>query len=341
MVAGTASRHEFAELGSPGQSGSFGLQAPPAALAADALRVAVLIPCYNEELTVAAVVHGFRAALPDARIYVYDNNSTDATIAKAREAGAIVRLERRQGKGQVVRRMFADIDADLYLLVDGDDTYDASVAPAVVEQIAQGGLDFVNVARVSTATEAYRPGHRLGNRVLTQIVRAIFGRECSDMLSGYKGLSRRFVKSFPAMSSGFETETELTVHALELRMPMGEFTADYKERPTGSTSKLRTYRDGWRILMLISRLVRDERPLRFFGLLGLGIVLLGVVLGVPIVGTFFETGLVPRLPTAVLSVGLVVLGWLSIFAGVILDMMTKTRHELKRLAYLSVPRFEG
>ena len=306
-----------------------------------ALQVAVLVPCYNEELTVGAVVRGFRAALPSAQVYVYDNNSTDRTIENAREAGAIVRLERRQGKGHVVRRMFADIDADLYILVDGDGTYDASVAPMIIEQIAQGGLDFVNVGRASTAVEAYRPGHRFGNRVLTQIVRSIFGRDCSDMLSGYKGLSRRFVKSFPAMSSGFETETELTVHALELRMPMGELTADYKERPTGSTSKLRTYRDGWRILMLIWRLVRDERPLRFFGLIGIVTVLLGIAFGVPVVSTYFDTGLVPRLPTALLSVGMVVLGWLSIFAGVILDMMTKTRQEMKRLAYLSVPRCEG
>ncbi len=306
-----------------------------------ALQVAVLVPCYNEELTVGAVVRGFRAVLPSAQVYVYDNNSTDRTIENAREAGAIVRLERRQGKGHVVRRMFADIDADLYILVDGDGTYDASAAPMIIEQIAQGGLDFVNVGRASTAVEAYRPGHRFGNRVLTQIVRSIFGRDCSDMLSGYKGLSRRFVKSFPAMSSGFETETELTVHALELRMPMGELTADYKERPTGSTSKLRTYRDGWRILMLIWRLVRDERPLRFFGLIGIVTVLLGIAFGVPVVSTYFDTGLVPRLPTALLSVGMVVLGWLSIFAGVILDMMTKTRQEMKRLAYLSVPRCEG
>ncbi len=303
-------------------------------------RIAVLVPCYNEEVTVASVVEGFSSALPEAIVYVYDNNSRDATAARAREAGAIVRVERRQGKGHVLRRMFADIEADLYILVDGDDTYDAAVAPKVVERILEGGLDFVNVARISTAMEAYRPGHKLGNRVLTQIVRTIFGRESSDMLSGYKGLSRRFVKSFPALSSGFETETELTVHALELRMPMGEFPAPYKERPTGSTSKLRTYRDGWRILMLISRLVRDERPMRFFGWLGLAVVACGLLLGLPVVADFLATGLVPRLPTAVLSVGVIVLGWLSIFAGIILDMMTKARHEMKRLAYLSIPKYE-
>ena len=308
--------------------------------AARPLRIAVLVPCYNEELTVGGVVRGFRDALPEASIYVYDNNSTDATRARAQEAGAVVRVERRQGKGHVVRRMFADIDADLYLLVDGDDTYDASVAPAVVEQITSAGLDFVNVARVSAATEAYRPGHRLGNRVLTQIVRSIFGRESSDMLSGYKGLSRRFVKSFPAMSSGFETETELTVHALELRMPMGELSAPYKERPSGSASKLRTFRDGMRILWLISRLVKDERPLPFFGAMGVTLVGLGVILGIPVVTTFFDTGLVPRLPTAVLSVGLVVLGWLSIFAGIIIDIVAKMRHEVKLLAYLAIPPIE-
>ena len=301
-------------------------------------KIAVLVPCYNEELTVGAVVRAFKTALPQADIYVFDNNSTDATVTRAAEAGAIVRVERRQGKGHVVRRMFADVEADLYILVDGDDTYDAAAAPAVVAQIVREGLDFTNVGRVSTVAEAYRPGHRLGNQVLTQIVRTIFGRDCSDMLSGYKGLSRRFVKSFPAMSSGFEIETELTVHALELRMPMGELSAPYKERPTGSTSKLRTYRDGWRILRLIARLVKDERPMRFFGWIGLAAVTAGLVLAIPVVTTYVETGLVPRLPTAVLSVGIIVLGWLSIFTGIILDMLTKTRRDIKRLAYLAVPR---
>ena len=303
-----------------------------------AFTVAVLVPCYNEELTIAAVVTGFRAALPSATVYVYDNNSSDATAARARAAGAVVRAERRQGKGQVIRRMFADIDADIYLLVDGDDTYDAAAAPAVVEDLAAGGLDFVNVARLSSVTGAYRPGHRFGNWALTQIVRSIFGRETSDMLSGYKGLSRRFVKSFPAMSSGFETETELTVHALELRMPMSEVAAPYKERPTGSASKLHTVRDGWRILMLITRLVKDERPLAVFGLIGMTIVLAGILFGLPVVNTYLQTGLVPRLPTAVLSVGLVVLGCLSVFTGINLDMVSKMRREIKLLAYLSIPR---
>jgi len=299
--------------------------------------VAVLIPCYNEEVTVAGVVRSFKAVLPFADIYVYDNNSTDRTAVRAAEAGAIVRTERRQGKGQTVRKMFADIHADIYLLVDGDDTYDARVATRIVAQIVDGGLDFVNVARVSTSAAAYRPGHRMGNVLLSRLVRSIFGRESADMLSGYKGFSRRFVKSFPAMSSGFETETELTVHALELRMPMAEITAPYKERPLGSTSKLRTYRDGTKIFLLIWRLVKDERPFQFFGLMGLMVLIFGAVLAVPIFQTYFETGLVPRLPTAVLCVSLMILGFFSIFAGLILDVVTKTRNELKRLAYLSIP----
>jgi glycosyltransferase involved in cell wall biosynthesis len=300
-------------------------------------RIAVLVPCFNEELTIARVIDGFRRALPSATIYVYDNNSTDDTVRVAEAAGAVVRGERRQGKGNVVRRMFADIDADCYILVDGDDTYDPSAAKVLLAMITDEGYDFVNVARVSTAVEAYRRGHRLGNLALTQIVRSIFGRETSDMLSGYKALSRRFVKTFPAMSGGFETETELTVHALEMRMPMGEISAPYKERPAGSTSKLRTYRDGVRILLLISRLIKDERPFQFFSGLGLVTCLLGILAGVPVVVTFWETGLVPRLPTAVLSVGLVVLGCLSIFAAIILDVVTKARQEFKRLSYLALP----
>lgn len=299
-------------------------------------RVAVLVPCYNEALTVVSVVREFRASLPDAEIYVYDNNSTDETARLAADEGAVVRIERRQGKGHVVRRMFADIEADCYIMVDGDGTYDPRVAGRLAEMVLGDGYDFVNVARISTAVEAYRRGHRFGNLALTQIVRSIFGRETSDMLSGYKALSRRFVKSFPAMSSGFETETELTVHALEMRMPMGEISAPYAERPSGSTSKLRTYRDGTRILMLISRLIKDERPFRFFALSGLAVALLGVLLGIPVVLTYLETGLVPRLPTAVLSFGLVVLGAASIFTGIILDVVTKARQEFKRLTYLSM-----
>ena len=299
---------------------------------------AILVPCYNEAATIAGVIEGFRANLPGCEIHVYDNCSDDDTVARARAAGAIVRSERRQGKGHVVRRMFADIDADCYVLVDGDDTYDAAAAGQAVELVLNDGYDFINIARVATGAAAYRRGHQLGNRILTRMVQTFFGRQISDMLSGYKVLSRRFVKSFPAMSFGFETETELTVHALEMRMPMDEFSAPYKERPAGSTSKLRTYRDGAAILLVISRLIKDERPFGFFGLIGLAIVLLGIALGIPVIVTYFETGLVPRFPTAILSVGLIMLGWLSIFTGIILDVVTKARQEIKRLTYLSIDR---
>ena len=311
--------------------------APPRFAGPSALRIAVLVPCFNEDLTIASTVRGFRDAIPECRVYVYDNNSTDASVERALAAGAEVRTERRQGKGHVVRRMFADIDADLYILVDGDDTYDASAAPAAVARLLSERLDFLNIARSLQRPDAFRPGHRLGNRVLTEIVRSIFGRQCSDMLSGYKLFSRRFIKSFPAMSRGFEIETELTVHALELRMPMGESEAPHRDRPQGSASKLRTVQDGIRILWLISRLIKDERPLPVFGGLGLGLVVLGIVLGLPVVATFFETGLVPRLPTAVLSVGLVMLGWLAVFAGIIIDILAKMRREMKMIAYLAIP----
>jgi glycosyltransferase involved in cell wall biosynthesis len=285
------------------------------------------------------VVADFRAALPEATVYVYDNNSRDNTIEVARKAGAVVRKESRQGKGNVVRRMFADIEADVYVLVDGDDTYDAAASRMLVDQLIEERLDFINAMRVSTAKDAYRAGHRFGNWLLTGLVRQIFGRQFNDMLSGYKFLSRRFVKSFPAMSSGFETETELAVHALELRMPCTEVATAYRERPPGSVSKLRTYSDGAHIMMLIARLVKDERPLRFFGLLGLLAVVVAVVLSIPLLVTYLETGLVPRVPTAILSVALVIVGVLSIFAGLILDMTTKTRREMKRLNYLSLPTF--
>jgi glycosyltransferase involved in cell wall biosynthesis len=298
-----------------------------------------LVPCYNEEITIEKVVADFRAALPEATVYVYDNNSRDSTIEVARKAGAVVRKETRQGKGNVVRRMFADIEADVYVLVDGDDTYDAAASRMLVDQLVEERLDFINAMRVSTAKNAYRAGHRFGNWLLTGLVRQIFGRQFNDMLSGYKFLSRRFVKSFPAMSSGFETETELAVHALELRMPCIEVATAYKERPPGSVSKLRTYSDGAHIMMLIARLVKDERPLRFFGLLGLLAVVVAVFLSIPLLVTYLETGLVPRVPTAILSVALVIVGVLSIFAGLILDMTTKTRREMKRLNYLSLPTF--
>jgi glycosyltransferase involved in cell wall biosynthesis len=299
--------------------------------------VAVLVPCFNEELTVGKTVAAFREALPSATIYVYDNNSTDRTNDCARAAGAVVRSESRQGKGNVVRRMFADIDADIFVLVDGDATYDAEAAPRMVRRAIEENLDFVNGARVSQSMDAYRRGHRLGNYVLTELVRDIFGREFTDMLSGYKVFSRRYVKSFPAMSRGFEIETELTVHALELRMPSAEEPTAYGERPSGSVSKLSTFRDGARILRLIFDLVRNERPLQFFGLAGALLILIAVVLAIPLAETYFQTGLVPRLPTAVLAIGLVIIGFLSFLAGLILDVVATMRSEMKRLAYLSYP----
>jgi len=302
--------------------------------------VAVLVPCYNEEITIGKVVADFRAALSDATIYVYDNNSRDNTIDVAQRAGAVVRKELRQGKGNVVRRMFADIEADVYVLVDGDDTYDAAASEGLVKRLVEERLDFINAMRVSTAKDAYRAGHRFGNWLLTGLVRQIFGPQFNDMLSGYKILSRRFVKSFPAMSSGFETETELAVHALELRMPSTEVATVYKERPPGSVSKLRTYSDGAQIMLLIARLVKDERPLHFFGLSGLTLIVVALLLSIPLLVTYLETGLVPRFPTAILSAALVIVGVLSIFAGLILDMTTKTRREMKRLIYLSLPTFK-
>jgi glycosyltransferase involved in cell wall biosynthesis len=299
--------------------------------------IAVLVPCFNEELTVGQTVADFREALPLATVYVYDNNSTDRTIDAAKAAGAVVRNESRQGKGNVVRRMFADIDADIYVLVDGDATYEAKAAPAMVRRAIEDNLDFINGARVSQKMEAYRRGHRFGNYILTALVRNIFGRQFTDMLSGYKVFSRRYVKSFPATSRGFEIETELTVHALELRMPSAEEFTAYGERPSGSVSKLSTFRDGARILRLIFDLVRNERPLQFFGLVGLVLLLVAMALAVPLAETYFETGLVPRLPTAILAVGLIIIGFLSCLAGLILDVVATMRREMKRLAYLSYP----
>ena len=284
-----------------------------------ALRVAVLIPCHNEAVAIPTVVRDFATHLPGATIYVYDNNSTDETATAARTAGARVRHEPLQGKGHVVRRMFADVEADIYLLVDGDDTYDAAAAPRMIQLLLREHLDMVTGTRVTDLPAAYRRGHRMGNAILTGVVRSVFGARISDMLSGYRAFSRRFVKSFPALAAGFETETEFTVHALELRMPVGELPVAYRLRPPGSASKLRTYSDGLRILRTILILVKEERPLQFFSLCGLGLVLLGVALGVPVVLEFLRTGLVPRLPTAVLAMGLVLLSFLSLACGLILD----------------------
>jgi glycosyltransferase involved in cell wall biosynthesis len=299
-------------------------------------RVAVLVPCYNEAEAIARVVADFRAALPTATVYVYDNNSTDDTKVRAAQAGAIVRTETLQGKGNVVRRMFADIEAEVYVLVDGDGTYDAASAAQMVECLLANSLDMVNGARAATNDRAYRPGHMFGNKLLTGTVAAIFGKRIRDMLSGYRVFSRRFVKSFPALASGFETETELTVHALELRLPIAEITTPYKERPEGSVSKLRTFRDGFRILRTIVLLIKEERPLQFFSSAAGVLALLSVMLGWPLVTTYIQTGLVPRLPTAVLATGLMILAFMSVVAGLVLDTVTLSRREMKRLHYLGL-----
>ena len=298
--------------------------------------VAVLIPCHDEAATIGKVVSDMRAALPHATVYVYDNNSRDGTAMLARAAGACVRYEPSQGKGHVVRRMFADVQADIYVLVDGDDTYDPGAAPALVEMLVDRHLDMVTGVRQMRNARAYRPGHRLGNRILTGLVRRIFASPVEDMLSGYRAFSRRFVKTFPALTTGFETETEFTVHALALAMPIGELPVDYRERPAGSASKLRTMRDGLRILRTILILVKEERPLPFFGLAGLVLFVIGLALGFPVVAEFMRTGLVPRLPTAVLAVGFVLLSFLSLACGLILDSVARARKEAKRIAYLAM-----
>jgi glycosyltransferase involved in cell wall biosynthesis len=300
-------------------------------------RIAILVPCYNEALTITAIVRDFNACLPQAQVYVFDNNSTDGTARIAREAGAIVRNVPAQGKGSVVRRMFADIEADAYVMVDGDDTYDASVAPQLVEQLLRDGLDMVVGNRVSTEQAAYRPGHRFGNAMLTGFVSFIFGRTFTDILSGYRVFSRRYVKSFAAHSAGFEIETELTVHSLALRMPVAEVSTIYKSRPEGSVSKLNTYRDGVRILTTIFRLFKSERPLAFFSIGAAASALLSLVLAEPLIATYLLTGLVPRLPTATLCAALMLFGVILLVCGIILDAVTKSRIEQKRFAYLAHP----
>jgi glycosyltransferase involved in cell wall biosynthesis len=304
------------------------------------LKIAVVVPCYNEAVSIGRTVEAFRAALPDAQVFVYDNNSTDATIEVALAAGAVVRSERLQGKGSVVRRMFADIDADVYVMADGDATYDAAAAPAMIERLVSERLDMVVGARESEVRTAYRPGHRFGNALLTGCVAYLFGRSFSDILSGYRVFSRRFVKSFPTLSAGFEIETEITVHALELKMPVGEVLTRYAARLEGSSSKLSTFRDGWRILQLILDLFRQERPGQLYGAISGVLSMLAVVLAAPIFWTYLQTGLVPRLPTAVLCTGLVMLSVLSLMCGLILDTVTRGRREMKRLAYLSIPAID-
>jgi glycosyltransferase involved in cell wall biosynthesis len=297
--------------------------------------VAVLVPCYNEAVAVAKVVKDFQKALPDATIFVFDNNSTDGTAEAARAAGAEVFMEKHQGKGFVVRRMFTDIEADIYVLVDGDATYDAPSAPAMIERLLADRLDMVVANRIDTEVAAYRAGHRTGNMLLTGFVAWVFGPAFNDMLSGYRVFSRRFVKSFPVLSGGFEIETELTIHALELGLPAAEIDTPYYARPTGSTSKLNTWRDGFRILNMILALYRAERPLSFFSIIGLALAIVSIVLAIPIFITYVETGLVPRFPTAILSMGLMMLASLSGAVGLVLDTVSRGRRETKLLAYLS------
>ncbi|RJT25199.1 glycosyltransferase [Chakrabartia godavariana] len=300
-------------------------------------RVAVLLPCYNEAAAIAQTVADFRAALPDAAIYVYDNNSTDRTAEIAAAAGAIVRTERMQGKGNVVRRMFADVEADIYVMADGDATYEAAAAPGLIGLLVSDQLDMVVGARKSEVEAAYRRGHRLGNAMLTGMLAWLFGRSFTDILSGYRVFSRRFVKSFPVLSEGFEIETEISVHALELRMPVAERITAYAARPEGSESKLSTYRDGWRILKTILMLFRIEKPMAFFGLIGAALALAAILLSIPLFLTYFQTGLVPRLPTAVLATGLMLVAFLSWVCGLILDTVVRGRREMRRLAYLAHP----
>jgi len=297
----------------------------------------VLLPCYNEEAAIAATVAGFRKALPQATIYVYDNNSRDRTREVAARAGAVVRSERQQGKGHVVRRMFADVDADVYVMADGDLTYDPKAAPVMVDLLLAEQLDMVVGTRRHEEKDAYRRGHAAGNRAFTGLLAGLFGRSFSDIFSGYRVFSRRFVKSFPVLSSGFEIETEISVHALELRMPVGEVETAYAARPEGSQSKLSTYGDGWRILKTIVTLYRIERPVLFYGSIGALLVALAIVLAIPLVVTYLATGLVPRVPTAILVTGMIIVAVLCVFSGLILDTVTRGRREVRRLAYLSVP----
>jgi hypothetical protein len=300
-------------------------------------RVAVLVPCYNEEIAIGDTVRGFQKALPKASIYVYDNNSKDRTMDMAREAGAIVRSETLQGKGNVVRRMFSDIDADVYIMIDGDATYDPGAAQGMVDLLVNNNLDMVVGRRISSETAAYRAGHVLGNRMLTGFLAQLFGQRFTDILSGYRVFSRRFAKSFPALSAGFETETELTVHALTLNLPIAEVETKYFARPEGSVSKLSTYRDGFRILRVMLALFKNERPVMFFGITASVLAAISIALSVPVAITYLETGLVPRFPTAILSATIMMLAFLSVVCGLVLDTVTRGRREMKRLAYLQIP----
>lgn len=302
-------------------------------------KIALIVPCYNEEVTIYEVITRFKATMPEIEAYVFDNNSKDRTTEEALRAGATVIQVKHKGKGNVVRRMFADVDADIYVMVDGDNTYEAEAVRKLVDKLIDDKLDMVVGCREVTpeiAELAYRSGHQWGNKMLTGTVMKIFGGQFTDMLSGYRVFSRRYAKSFPALAQGFETETELTVHALELRMPYGEVTTKYSERPAGSESKLSTYKDGFRILNMIIRLFMREKPIIFFGLIGSLFALFSILLGIPVITEFLQTGLVPRLPTAVLSSSLMMIAIACLFAGLVLDGITISRQETKRLFYLNI-----
>ena len=300
--------------------------------------VAVLIPCLNEAPTIRKVIDDFKKSLPEADIYVYDNGSSDGTMEIASQAGAYVRFELQRGKGHVVRRMFQDVEADLYVLVDGDDTYDAGLARELVNKALEGPFDVVNAVRFSGSNkDAFRYGHQIGNRLMTGTVRLIFGNRVRDMLSGYKVLSRRFVKSFPSLSKGFEVETEMTVHALGLDLAIAHVEGDYRNRPEGSHSKLNSFRDGFRILFQILILFKQEKPFLLFTAIGSCLAILSLILGIPVVLEFIRTHKVLRLPTAVLATGIMLLGFLSVTAGLVLDSVSRSRKEMKRLFFLSHP----
>lgn len=300
--------------------------------------IAAIIPCYNEELTVGTVVHDLKAAVPGIVVYVYDNNSSDRTSEVARQAGAIVRFEGKKGKGNVVRRAFADVEADIYLLIDGDDTYDATAAPEMIRTLMDHRLDHVLGCRQEAPDDsaAYRPGHEEGNKVFNKVVGRLFGEHVTDMLSGYRVFSRRFVKSFPAMSKEFEIETELTIHSMALRVPQEEVSVGFRDRPVGSESKLRTFHDGFRILGIIMRLFAHERPFAFYGGLALIAFAVSLILGVPVIWDFFSTGVVARFPTAILASSLAVIGWLSVVVGTVLTGVLRARREVARLTYLQL-----
>ncbi|MEE2878067.1 MAG: glycosyltransferase [Pseudomonadota bacterium] len=300
-------------------------------------RIAVVLPCYNEAATIASVIEAFRSALPDAEIYVFDNNSTDGTAEIARRAGASVRSETRQGKGYVVQRIFADVEADIYVMADGDGTYDAALAPTLVELMKRNHVDMVVGTRANVTKDAGRGGHAFGNRIFNMLFNAMFGRQFTDIFSGYRVFSRRFAKSFPAVSGGFEIETEMSVHACQIGVPTLERPTPYGVRPEDSTSKLRTFRDGFRILGLFLTLAKETRPAAFFGAIGLILAFVALGLAAPLAVTYLETGLVPRMPTAILATGLVVIGTVSTVCGLILDSLARSRVEAKRSVFLSYP----